>query len=51
MLYVCVYPLATNLILYRSTVSFALYFIVNTYLHPTIFFPSGNVVYSQVLLS
>jgi hypothetical protein len=48
--YVYVYPLATSLALYLFIVSSALYFIVNTHLHPTVFFPFGNVVSSQVLL-
>ena len=40
---------ATSLALYRSIDPSALYFIENTHLHPTIFFPSGNGTNLQVL--
>jgi hypothetical protein len=47
--YVWVKPFATSLALYRSIDPSALYFIENTHLHPTIFFPSGNGTNFQVL--
>ena len=42
-------PLATTLALYRSIVPSALYFIVNTRLHPSDFFPLGSVTTFYVL--
>ena len=42
MLYVCVYPFAMNLALYRSMDPSTLYLMEKTHLHPIALFPLGS---------
>jgi len=41
---VCVYPFATNLVLYLSTIQSVLYFILNIYLQPMTILSLGRRV-------